>query len=84
MLTSSDFTTSRGEYSVGAKGSRKLLNSLIYKLAYYKFGKISTVEGIWKTSTECLLIPLFLYHFIFFYSLGCCLSRIIYFLSWNY
>jgi dolichyl-diphosphooligosaccharide--protein glycosyltransferase len=41
-----EYLASRGDLSVGIGGSRKLLNSLLYKLSYYKFGKLRTLEGM--------------------------------------
>lgn len=35
----SDYFTDRGEFRVDAEGTPTLLNSLMYKLSYYKFGE---------------------------------------------
>lgn len=49
MLQESDYFTDRGEFRVDAEGTPTLLNSLMYKLSYYKFGdfKVSlTLQGV--------------------------------------
>jgi hypothetical protein len=35
----SDYFTDRGEFRVDSEGTPTLLNSLMYKLSYYKFGE---------------------------------------------
>lgn len=44
----SDYVTDRGEFRVDAEGTPTLLNSLMYKLSYYKFGefKVSWTLGV--------------------------------------
>ena len=49
MLQESDYFTDRGEFRVDAEGTPTLLNSLMYKLSYYKFGdfKVSLIlQGV--------------------------------------
>ena len=49
VLQESDYFTDRGEFRVDAEGTPTLLNSLMYKLSYYKFGdfKVSLIlQGV--------------------------------------
>ena len=39
-IRESDFFTDRGEFRVDAGGSKTLLNCLMYKLSYYRFGEL--------------------------------------------
>lgn len=39
-IRESDFFTERGEFRVDAGGSKTLLNCLMYKLSYYRFGEL--------------------------------------------
>lgn len=39
-IRESDFFTDRGEFRVDSEGSPALLNCLMYKLSYYKFGEL--------------------------------------------
>ncbi|CAD5227448.1 unnamed protein product [Bursaphelenchus okinawaensis] len=39
-----DYYTKRGEYKVDKDGSPTMLNSLMYKLSYYKFGQLYTEQ----------------------------------------
>nr|CAD7204616.1 unnamed protein product [Timema douglasi] len=39
FLQESDYFTDRGEFRVDAEGTPTLLNCLMYKLSYYKFGE---------------------------------------------
>merc|ERR1712198_8476 len=39
-IRESDYFTERGEFRVDSEGSPTLLNSLIYKLSYYRFGEL--------------------------------------------
>ncbi|XP_043221838.1 dolichyl-diphosphooligosaccharide--protein glycosyltransferase subunit STT3B-like isoform X2 [Amphibalanus amphitrite] len=41
-IKESDFFTERGEFRVDSGGSRTLLNCLMYKLSYYRFGEMKT------------------------------------------
>eukprot|EP00010_Vexillifera_abyssalis_P008769 CAMPEP_0201547152 /NCGR_PEP_ID=MMETSP0173_2-20130828/3571_1 /ASSEMBLY_ACC=CAM_ASM_000268 /TAXON_ID=218659 /ORGANISM="Vexillifera sp., Strain DIVA3 564/2" /LENGTH=642 /DNA_ID=CAMNT_0047956093 /DNA_START=239 /DNA_END=2167 /DNA_ORIENTATION=+ len=37
-----DYFTSRGDYSIGSDASETMLNSLMYKLCYYRFAEMNT------------------------------------------
>ncbi|XP_003395697.1 dolichyl-diphosphooligosaccharide--protein glycosyltransferase subunit STT3B isoform X1 [Bombus terrestris] len=39
-IRESDYFTEKGEFRVDSEGSPTLLNSLMYKLSYYRFGKV--------------------------------------------
>ncbi|KAL0234586.1 hypothetical protein PCE1_001622 [Barthelona sp. PCE] len=41
-IKESDYYTPRGEFRVDSEGAPKLLNSLMYKLCYYRFGEVQT------------------------------------------
>jgi len=41
-IVESDYYTPRGEYRIDSAGSTTMLNSLMYKLCYYKFGNVYT------------------------------------------
>lgn len=52
----SDYFTAQGEFRVDAGGSQTLLNCLMYKLSYYRFGELQVcfehcikhfLEGFW-------------------------------------
>jgi dolichyl-diphosphooligosaccharide--protein glycosyltransferase len=40
QIKESDYFTEQGEFRVDAGGSQTLLNCLMYKLSYYRFGEI--------------------------------------------
>jgi hypothetical protein len=40
-----DYFTPQGEYRVDKEGSAKMLNCMMYKLCYYKFGQVYTDNG---------------------------------------
>jgi dolichyl-diphosphooligosaccharide--protein glycosyltransferase len=40
-----DYYTPQGEFRVDKEGSPKLLNCLMYKLSYYRFGQLYTDQG---------------------------------------
>lgn len=40
-----DYFTSKGEFRVDREGSPVLLNCLMYKLCYYRFGSVYTEQG---------------------------------------
>ena len=40
VLQESDYFTPQGEFRVDAAGSQTLLNCLMYKLSYYRFGQM--------------------------------------------
>lgn len=39
-IRESDYFTDRGEFRVDAEGAPALLNCLMYKLSYYRFGEL--------------------------------------------
>lgn len=40
-----DYYTPSGEFRVDAEGSQTMLNSLMYKMCYYRFGQVLTEGG---------------------------------------
>jgi dolichyl-diphosphooligosaccharide--protein glycosyltransferase len=42
QIVEKDYFTSNGDFRVDAAGSKTLLNSLMYKLCYYRFGEVYT------------------------------------------
>lgn len=40
-----DYLSSRGEYRIDAAGSPIMLNTLMYKMCYYRFGEMMTEYG---------------------------------------
>ena len=44
----SDYFTPQGEFRVDAGGSKVLLNCLMYKLSYYRFGELQVSNGGWS------------------------------------
>ena len=40
LCRESDYFTERGEFRVDSEGSPTLLNCLMYKLSYYRFGEL--------------------------------------------
>lgn len=44
-IREADYYTSAGEFRVDADGSPTLLNCLMYKMSYYKFGLVYTEGG---------------------------------------
>ena len=57
-IKEADYFTPQGEFRVDREGSPVLLNCLMYKLCYYRFGQVYTEQGIkgeelW--SYQCLL-----------------------------
>lgn len=48
LLQESDYFTDRGEFRVDSQGSSTLLNCLMYKLSYYRFGELKVcILGSW-------------------------------------
>lgn len=41
-IVEQDYFTRTGQYSMGADGAPAMLNSLMYKLSYYRFGEVYT------------------------------------------
>ena len=44
-IKDADYYTQQGEFRVDKEGAPKLLNCLMYKLSYYKFGQVYTDSG---------------------------------------
>ena len=44
-LQESNYFTPQGEFRVDSAGSQTLLNCLMYKLAYYRFGEVQMYNG---------------------------------------
>jgi dolichyl-diphosphooligosaccharide--protein glycosyltransferase len=44
-IKETDYYTQQGEFRVDKEGSPILLNCLMYKLSYYKFGQVYTDSG---------------------------------------
>lgn len=42
QIEEADYLSKRGEYRIDAEGSEKMLNCLLYKLCYYRFGNYRT------------------------------------------
>jgi dolichyl-diphosphooligosaccharide--protein glycosyltransferase len=40
-----DYFTPKGEFRVDSEGSQTLLNCLMYKMCYYRFGSVYTEQG---------------------------------------
>jgi len=40
IIREGDYFTESGEYSVGAQASETMLNSIMYKMSYYRFGEL--------------------------------------------
>lgn len=51
-----DYYTPQGEFRVDKEGSPILLNCLMYKMCYYRFGEVYTEQGIYYW---CPLIRMF-------------------------
>lgn len=52
-IKESDYYSPSGEFRVDKEGSKKLKNSLMYKMCYYRFGQVFSEGG---NKTFCLLI----------------------------
>ena len=48
-LQESNYFTPQGEFRVDAAGSSTLLNCLMYKLAYYRFGEVQVKYIIYRS-----------------------------------
>lgn len=44
-VNEAEYFTKTGDFKVDAQGSPKMLNSLMYKLCYYRFGSVQTEKG---------------------------------------
>ena len=45
-IVEADYYSPRGEYRIDSEASPTMLNSLMYKLSYYRFGQVFTERGI--------------------------------------
>ena len=50
VLQESDYFTPQGEFRVDAAGSQTLLNCLMYKLSYYRFGQMQVCTARLKSA----------------------------------
>lgn len=57
-IREADYYTPSGEFRVDADGSQTLLNCLMYKMSYYKFGLVYT-EGGMLLILFCTLIKIY-------------------------
>lgn len=57
-IKENDYYTPSGEFRVDQEGSSTLLNCLMYKMSYYKFGSVYTEGG----NEPCFLFVEFSYH----------------------
>jgi hypothetical protein len=58
-IKESDYFTPQGEFRVDKEGSPTLLNCLMYKLSYYRFGETYTEQGMCQSSkTDRLLLSI--------------------------
>lgn len=48
-IKETDYYTPQGEFRVDKEGSPTLLNCLMYKLSYYKFGQVYTDSGMFDS-----------------------------------
>jgi dolichyl-diphosphooligosaccharide--protein glycosyltransferase len=60
-IKENDYYTSSGEFRVDREGSQTLLNCLMYKMSYYKFGSVYTEGG---HSSSLYLLKIFLFNFL--------------------
>ena len=44
-IKENDYYTPSGEFRVDGEGSQTLLNSMMYKMCYYRFGQVYTEGG---------------------------------------
>lgn len=45
IIREADYFTESGEYSVGEQASETMLNSIMYKMSYYRFGDMNVAYG---------------------------------------
>uniref|UniRef100_A0A914Q392 Dolichyl-diphosphooligosaccharide--protein glycotransferase n=1 Tax=Panagrolaimus davidi TaxID=227884 RepID=A0A914Q392_9BILA len=45
IIREADYFTENGEYSVGEQASQTMLNSIMYKMSYYRFGEMNVGYG---------------------------------------
>ena len=51
-----DYYTSTGEFRVDRGGSQILLNCLMYKMCYYRFGSVYTEQGNKRVYVHCSFV----------------------------
>lgn len=61
-----DYYTSTGEFRIDKEGSPVLLNCLMYKMCYYRFGSVYTEQGKYDIFCSQLLFTLQLYTYMSF------------------
>ena len=50
-----DYFTPQGEFRVDREGSQVLLNCLMYKMCYYRFGQVYTEQGeVYRVLVDCV------------------------------
>ena len=54
-IKEADYFTPQGEFRVDQEGSPVLLNCLMYKMCYYRFGQVYTEQGKAITSASLLI-----------------------------
>ena len=57
-IKEADYFTPQGEFRVDREGSQVLLNCLMYKMCYYRFGQVYTEQG---TCTSAVLSAFTMY-----------------------
>ena len=67
-IKEADYFTPQGEFRVDREGSPILLNCLMYKMCYYRFGQVYTEQGTaielprvyaYSVCTYTVLLPMF-------------------------
>jgi dolichyl-diphosphooligosaccharide--protein glycosyltransferase len=53
-VVESDYLNRQGAYRVDASAPPRMLNSLMYKMCYYRFGELQTVFGTCLLDRLCL------------------------------
>lgn len=60
-IKEADYYTPQGEFRIDKEGSPTLLNCLMYKMCYYRFGEVYT-EGGESLSVPLICQPWYFYH----------------------
>ena len=53
-IKEADYFTPQGEFRVDQEGSPILLNCLMYKMCYYRFGQVYTEQGVCACVRACV------------------------------
>jgi len=61
-IKEADYYTPQGEFRVDKDGSPILLNCLMYKMCYYRFGSVYTEQGQCTVSATSVLMTIFEIH----------------------